>query len=110
MKIKPRNGPVVYVASAFSGDIEANIKKAKEYGRFVVSQGASPINPILNLTDVISEETERELALSIDLALLDRADEIWMFGPLTEGMVIELNEAAEQEILIRMFSENMEEL
>ncbi len=74
MEIKPRNGPVAYIASAYSGDIEGNTRKTKEYSKFAVRQGAVPINPILNLTGVLEEKTDRELALSVDLALLARAD------------------------------------
>ena len=32
MDIKPRNGPVAYIASAFSGDIEGNTEKTKKIG------------------------------------------------------------------------------
>ena len=110
MDIKPRNGPVAYIASACSGDIEGNTRKTKEYSKFAIRQGAVPINPILNLTGVLDEGTDRDLALSIDLALLARADEVWVFGVPTEGMLIECDEAAKRNIIIRWFSEEMEEL
>ena len=37
--------PLVYICSPFSGDIEGNTKKAREYSRFAVDQGAIPLAP-----------------------------------------------------------------
>ena len=39
--------PLVYICSPFSGDIEGNTKKAREYSRFAVDQGAIPLAPHL---------------------------------------------------------------
>ncbi len=83
----------VYVASAYSGDMETNVEKTKAYSRFVIRQGAVPINPILNLHGVLSEETDRRKAMNIDLHLLKLADEVWAFGDPTPGMQVELLEA-----------------
>ena len=110
MDIKPRNGPVAYIASAFSGDIECNTEKTKKYSRFAIDKGAVPINPILNLTGVLDESTDRETALGIDLRILSKADEIWIFGIPTDGMLIEIEEAGRVGIKLRWFSEDLEEL
>lgn len=110
MKANPRNGPMVYIASAYSGDIKRNTEKTKEYSAFAVREGASPLNPILNLDGVLSEKTDRETAMAIDLALLSSADEIWVFGIPTDGMLCEIDAAKEQGIPRRWFSEDMEEL
>mgnify|MGYP002869011704 CR=1 FL=1 len=110
MKAEARNGPVVYIASAYSGDIESNTKKSVRYSRAAIERGASPINPILNLTGVIDESTDRETAMAIDLLLLSRADALWVYGEPTAGMRIEILEAKRLGLPIRWFSENMEEL
>lgn len=105
-----RGSPVVYVASALSGDIKGNVKKTKKYSRFVIEQGAVPINPILNLHGVISEETGREDAMELDLTILAKADELWAFGPATAGMVEEILEAKRLNIPIRKFTTYLKEI
>ena len=55
--------PLVYICSPFSGDIEGNTKKAREYSRFAVDQGAIPLAPHLFLPQFMSEQNERELAM-----------------------------------------------
>lgn len=98
-------GPVVYIASAFSGDISGNTKKTIEYSRFVIQHGANPINPILNLLGVLNEECDRETAMKTDLSLLGRADELWVFGMPTAGMKAEMAEALKRGVKIRYFKD-----
>lgn len=105
MEADSRNGPVAYIASAFSGDVPGNTKRTIEYSRFAVQQGACPINPILNLLGVLDEECDRETAMKIDLSLLGRADELWVFGIPTAGMKEEIAEAQKRGISIRYFKD-----
>ena len=105
-----RAGLVVYVASALSGDIEGNVERTKAYSRFVVGQGACPLNPILNLHGVISEEAGRETAVAIDIFLLGRCDELWAFGEPTAGMRREIEEAWKLGLPVRRFSTDLEEV
>ena len=99
-----KDSPVVYIASKLSGNIKENVEKTKEYSRFVIEQGCVPLNPILNLNGVISEETGRADALEIDIRLLHKADELWAFGPPTSGMIGELYEAKLMGIPRRVFT------
>lgn len=92
METNQRNGPVVYIASAFSGDPVGNSKKTMQYSRCVIEKGGIPLNPILNLLGVITED-DRDTAMKIDLCLLKRADELWVFGDPTPGMQREIAEA-----------------
>ncbi|MCR5488366.1 MAG: DUF4406 domain-containing protein [Lachnospiraceae bacterium] len=105
MKTGCRDGPVVYIASAFSGDVPGNTKKTIEYSRFAVQQGANPINPILNLLGVLDEADARRTAMEIDLSILGRADELWVFGIPTAGMKEEMAEAVKRGISIRYFKD-----
>ena len=105
-----RAGPLVYVASKLSGDIERNVEKTREYSRFVIEHGGIPVNPILNLNGVIDEETGRETAMHIDLQILARADELWSFGPSSAGMAEEQKEARRLGIPVRKFTTNLEEI
>lgn len=107
-----RAGPVVYVASAFSGDIRENVERTKRYSRFVITKGAYPVNPILNLLDVISEETDRDAALEIDLGILRSGgiQELWSFGEPSAGMKEEIRAAKEAGIPVRRFTKEMEDI
>lgn len=104
-----KDRPLVYIASAYSGDITRNMEKAAIYCRFAVAEGKTPIAPHLFLPSFLSEETERKLALELDVAILSRCSELWAFGEPTKGMKEELAAARAQGIKIRRFMEDMEE-
>lgn len=101
--------PIVYICSAFSGDVEGNTKKARAYSRFAVVQGAIPIAPHLLLPQFMKEETERELAMFMDIAILSKCKELWVFGNPTAGMQSEIAYAERKEMTIKYFSEDMKE-
>lgn len=103
--------PVVYICSPYKGDIEGNTDKARKYSRFAVDNGAIPIAPHLLLPQFMSEETERELAMFMNMVLLGRCAEIWVFsnGAETEGMKMEISRARYKNMKIRYFTEEMKE-
>ena len=98
-----RRGIVAYVCSPYSGDIEKNVESTKGCSRFVISRGAIPLNPVLNLHGVLSEETDRDAAIRIDLKLLERSDELWAFGEPSAGMKREIAEAKRLKLPVRHF-------
>ena len=101
MGAKSQKETVVYIASAYSGDIERNVELTKAYSRYAADAGAIPLNPILNLHGVLDERTDRAKAMEIDLSLLKRADELWVFGEPTAGMRREIAEAKKTGIPVR---------
>ena len=101
--------PIVYICSAFSGDVEGNTKKARAYSRFAVDQGAIPIAPHLLLPQFMEEETERDLAMFMDIAILSKCKELWVFGIPTAGMQSEIAYAERKQMTIKYFSEDMKE-
>ena len=62
-----RYRPLVYICSPYSGDIAANTEKAKRYCRFAVDNHAIPIAPHLLFPQFMNEETERDLAMLLQL-------------------------------------------
>ena len=92
---------LVYVAAAYAGDIEGNTRKTQGYSKYVIEQGAVPVNPILNFHGVLFDETDRDLALALDMLVLERCDELWAFGEPTAGMRMELERAKEKNIPIK---------
>lgn len=102
--------PLVYICSPFSGDTQANTEKARRYSRFAVDKGAVPIAPHLLFPQFLSEETERELALFMDMVLLTKCEQLWVFGSdVSEGMRREIGKAKKEHMTIRYFTEDLEE-
>lgn len=108
---KRRYRPLVYICSKFSGDIIGNTEKAKRYSRFAVDAGAIPFAPHLLLPLYMKDETERELAMFMDMVFLGKCDEIWVFGKdWSEGMQAEIYKAKKRSMKIRYFSEECREV
>ena len=105
--------PIVYICSPLSGDVESNQKKARGYCRHAVDKGYIPIAPHIYFTQFMNDRDsrERELALFMDIVLLSKCAELWVFGNnITEGMSIEIEKAKRKGQLIRYFSEDCEEV
>ena len=102
--------PLVYICSPFSGDEEGNTAKAKKYSRFAVDAGVIPFAPHLLLPLYMKEETERELAMFMNMVFLGRCEELWVFGSvISEGMQMEIKKAQKKNMKIRYFTEDLME-
>lgn len=103
--------PLVYICSPFSGDVERNTYKAREYSRYAIQRGCIPLAPHLLFPQFMSEETERELAMQMDLILLTKCDELWVCGDkVTKGMAAEIDKAERKHIKIRYFTDSIREV
>lgn len=101
---------LVYVASPFAGDIARNTENAIRYCRFAVDSGAIPLAPHLYLPRFMSEETEREAAMFMNMVFLGKCEQLWVFGDrITNGMAAEIAKAKKRGMPIRYFTENCEE-
>ena len=102
--------PIVYICSPYAGDVSANVENARRYSRFAVDAGYIPIAPHLLFPQFLSEETERELAIFMDLVLLGKCEQLWVFGgEVSDGMRREIGRAKQKNMTIRYFTEDMEE-
>lgn len=108
-KEQKRYRPIVYICSPFSGDVAGNTIRARQYSRFAVDKGAIPIAPHLLLPQFMEEETERELAMFMDIAILSKCKELWVFGEPTAGMQNEITYAERKNMTIRYFNSDMKE-
>ena len=108
-KEQKRYMPMVYICSAYSGDVEGNTEKARRYSRFVVDAGKIPIAPHLLLPQFMEEESERELAMFMDIAILSKCRELWVFGKPTAGMLNEIAYAERKKMTIKYFNEECKE-
>lgn len=102
--------PLVYICSPFSGDIKGNTEKAMKYSRFAVDAGAIAFAPHLLLPLYMREDTERELALFMDMDFLGKCEELWVFGDvISQGMQAEISKARKKNMIIRYFTEDLME-
>lgn len=107
---KRRYRPLVYICSPYSGDVELNTENARRYSRYAVDHGAIPIAPHLLFPQFMAEDKERELALCMDMVVLTRCKEIWVFGEKrTKGMRAEIRKANKRHMRIRYFTEDLKE-
>ena len=105
--------PLVYVASAYSGDVTTNTEKAKQYCRFAMELGQIPLAPHLMFPQFMNDDdpAERELAIFMDVILLGKCDELWVFGDtISAGMSIEIEVAKKRKQTIRYFNSKCEEV
>lgn len=103
---------IVYICSPLRRSYEKNIVKANLYSRFAYEQGCLPIAPHVIFPQFLDDEnmTERRAGMDMGLQLLDICSELWVFGTrISEGMKAEIEKAKMKGILIRYFSESMEE-
>ena len=114
-EVKAQRGyrPLVYVCSPLSGDVERNTEKARRYCRFAVESGCIPLAPHLYFPQFMSDaiSAERNLALFMDIVLLSKCDEMWVFGDtISKGMSIEIAKARRKGQRIRWFSDGCKEV
>ena len=105
--MKNRGSPIVYIASKYAGDTAHNTEMARRYCRYAINQGCIPLAPHLLLPQFLSEETERDLAISIDLRLLSLCEELWVCGEISEGMMREIEEAKMAGMPVRYVKEDI---
>lgn len=92
----------VYICSPFRGDEETNIANARLYSQHAVSCGAIPIAVHLLFPQFLddSDPKQRKIGINMGLEILEKCDEMWVFGEPTSGMKLEMTEAKKLQIPI----------
>lgn len=105
--------PLVYICSPLSGDVERNQEYARRYCRFAVENGAIPLAPHLYFPQIMNDydPAERNLALHMDIVLLSKCAELWVFGEtISKGMSLEIEKAKQKGQPIRRFTTDCKEV
>lgn len=87
---------LIYIASPYAGDVEANVAFAKLACRYAISQGHTPIAVHLLYPQMLDDgnPAERELGLRLGHRVLRSCDELWACGDrFSSGMRREIEEA-----------------
>ena len=70
---KPAFRPLVYICAPFSGDIEANKKKAAEFAEYAYRNGCIPLTAHLLFPFMDdSNKAERDTAIHMDIVLMGK--------------------------------------
>ena len=114
MKAETRIGfrPLVYICAPFSGDVEANKKKATVFAEYAYQNECITITPHL-LFPFMNDENkqERELALHMDLILMGKCQEVWVLSEnITAGMSAEIEKAQRRRQTVRYFRNDFTEV
>lgn len=76
--------PLVYICSPFSGDVEGNMERTRQFCRF---------------------------ALFMDIVLQGKCQELWVLGDvISEGMSVEIETAKRRRQPVRYFNADFEEV
>ena len=105
--------PMVYICSPLSGSIAANQRSARRYCRFALDGGYIPLAPHLYFPQFMDDGSgaERDLALFMDIVLLSKCDQLWVFGDrVSKGMSIEIEKAKRKGQPIRWFTTECKEV
>ena len=105
--------PLVYICSPLSGAMQQNQENARRYCRFAVDSGAIPLAPHLYFPQFMSDANpaERNLALFMDIVLLSKCSELWVFGEtISNGMSIEIEKAKHKGQPVRYFTDECKEV
>ena len=72
----------------------------------MVDKGGIPLAPHLLFPQFMEEEKERELALFMDIVLLSKCSELWVFGDvITDGMRKEISYAQKRGKIVKLIGE-----
>lgn len=72
--------------------------------KFVLENEGVPLNPFMVSDYFLLDSVDRNLAREANNSILSRCDELWVFGPISDGVLAEIKQAEEKEIPIRYFS------
>lgn len=82
--------PLVYTAMS-----KRNFYYRMFISRFVLEQGAVPLNPFMNFDYFLLDAVERDVVREANNNLVMRADALWVFGDVSDGVAVEIALAKE---------------
>ena len=84
---------IVYVSHPLACNPARNVKRVRRIVQEIAAARDLPIAPHLYLTQFLSEESGRDLAIEMCLRLVGLADELRVYGEPSHGMQLEIAEA-----------------
>jgi hypothetical protein len=72
--------------------------------KFVLEQGAVPLNPFMAFDYFLADTIDRDLIRNANNNLVNLADELWVFGSISNGVMAEIKQVQAQGKKIRYFT------
>ena len=72
--------------------------------KFALEQGVVPINPFASFDYFLLDAVERDTVRCANNTLVARADELWVFGDIADGVRAEVIQAWQQHKTVRFFA------
>ena len=72
--------------------------------KFALDQGVVPINPFASFDYFLLDAVERDTVRRANNTLVARADELWAFGDIADGVRVEVVQAWQQHKTVRFFA------
>ena len=72
--------------------------------KFALDQGVAPINPFTSFDYFLLDAVERDTVRRANNTLVARADELWVFGDIADGVRAEIMRAWQQQKTVRFFA------
>jgi len=95
---------LVYICSPYAGDIETNIRFAKDACLYAAEHGCAPVAVHLLYPQILddSKPVQREMGIRMGLRVLASCNELWICGSrISHGMSCEIAEAERLGIPVR---------
>ena len=71
--------------------------------KYVLQAGHVPVNPFMSFDYFLLDAVERDLVREGNNNLLMRCDELWVFGPISNGVLVEIQIAKSRGMPIHYF-------
>ena len=71
--------------------------------RFALEEGAVPLNPFMIFDYYMLDSIQRDLVTEGNNNLVKRADELWVFGPISKGVLAEIKIAQKMQKPVKYF-------
>ncbi|HLD43306.1 MAG TPA: DUF4406 domain-containing protein [Candidatus Nanoarchaeia archaeon] len=71
---------------------------------FVLKKGYAPINPFMNFEYFMLDTVERDVVRDANNSILRKADEVWVFGRISDGVLAEIRIAKKTGKPVRYYS------
>lgn len=98
---------LVYICSPYAGDVESNVRFAKDACLYTANRGYAPVAVHLLYPQILDDAipAQREIGIRMGLRVLVSCDELWICGShISHGMSGEISEAERLDIPIRSIS------
>ncbi len=72
--------------------------------KYVLEKGCVPINPFMSFDYFLVDTVDRHIVRNANNNLVDIADELWVFGSVSDGVIVEIKRVAQKGKSVRFFT------